>query len=105
MSSVAGKLGFGEAFNYKRPADIFREHAALSARENNGERLFNLAGLANLSDAGYEALTPVQWPVLKGSGAETERSKRLFSDGRFVTDNQRARFVAIETQLAAQQTE
>lgn len=104
MSSVAGKLGFSEAFTYRRPADIFREHAALSAHENSGERLFNLAGLANLSDAVYEALTPVQWPVLKGAETETEGSTRLFSDGRFVTDNQRARFIAISTRLPAQQT-
>lgn len=39
--------------------------------------------------------------MLKGSG--TAPSKRLFTDGRFVTDNGRACFVAIETVLPQQQ--
>ncbi|MDL0432830.1 molybdopterin-dependent oxidoreductase [Marinobacter sp. TBZ242] len=100
VSSVAGKLGFAEAFDYDRPADIFREHAALSAHENGGERIFNLAGLAGLTDTGYDALEPVQWPVLSGAGATG--SSRLFTDGRFVTDDHRARFVAINTILPEQ---
>lgn len=101
VSAVAGKLGFGGAFDYRQPADIFREHAALSAHENHGERVFDLEGLTNLTDDDYNALEPLQWPVLKGSG--TTPSKRLFTDGRFVTDNGRARFVAIETVLPQQQ--
>ncbi len=101
VSAVAGKLGFGDAFDYRRSADIFREHAALSAHENHGERIFNLARLANLTDVDYDTLEPVQWPVLKSSGAIC--SKRLFTDGRFVTDNGRARFIAIETILPEQQ--
>ncbi|MEP1215520.1 MAG: molybdopterin-dependent oxidoreductase [Marinobacter sp.] len=102
MSAVADKLGFGEAFGYRKPADIFREHAALSAHENQGERIFNLAGLAGLTDHDYEALEPIQWPVMKDAGAS--RSTRLFADGRFVTDNHRARLVAINTVLPRQKT-
>lgn len=104
LSSVARKMGFDDAFDYHQPADIFREHASLSAHENNGDRLFNLAGLANLSDAGYDSLKPVQWPVLSNAAPGAIDSARLFTDGRFVTDNQRARFVAIKTRLPAQQT-
>lgn len=102
MSSVAKRLGFSEAFDYRQPADIFREHAALSAFENNGERAFNLSGLAGLSDNGYDTLAPVQWPVLANAVPGAGDSKRLFTDGRFVTDNHRARFVAINTVLPAQ---
>ena len=36
VSEVARRLGFGRAFDYRGPADVFREHAALSAFENNG---------------------------------------------------------------------
>ncbi|MDK8462268.1 nitrate reductase [Marinobacter sp. SS13-12] len=100
ISAVAGKLGFGGAFDYGKPADIFREHAALSAHENRGERILNLAGLVGLTDNDYDALEPVQWPVLAGSGATD--STRLFADGRFVTDNHRARFIAINTVLPEQ---
>ena len=42
---VLGKrLGYGAAFEYKSAADIFREHAALSAFENNGSRDFSTGG-------------------------------------------------------------
>jgi len=102
ISAVAGKLGFGGAFDYGKPADIFREHASLSAHENRGERIFNLAGLVKLTDNDYDALEPVQWPVLTDSGATD--SARLFTDGRFATDNHRACFVAINTVLPEQKT-
>jgi assimilatory nitrate reductase catalytic subunit len=63
FTEVAQRMGFATAFPYRTPAEIFREHAALSTFENGGARQFNLAGLARLSDADYDALTPVQWPV------------------------------------------
>ena len=50
VSEVAKRMGFGAAFDYTGPAAIFREHAALSAFENNGTRDFDLGGLAGLSD-------------------------------------------------------
>jgi assimilatory nitrate reductase catalytic subunit len=49
--------------------------------------------LAGLSDAQFAGLAPVQWPVRR----EGEDSQRLFGDGRFLTPNGRARFVAIES--------
>src|SRR4051812_5566838 len=45
LSEVGKRLGFGEAFNFASPADIFREHAALSAFENNGARDFDLEAM------------------------------------------------------------
>lgn len=99
MSSVAQRLGFGSAFSYDGPADIFREHAALSAYENDGGRVFNIGGLAELSKTEYQTLEPIQWPVYKS----VSDSSRLFADGRFTTENGRARFVAIQTILPAQQ--
>jgi len=83
-------MGFGEAFDYRNAAQIFREHAALSAFENEGERVFDLGGLAAIDDAAYDALEPVQWPV-RGDGV---RSARLFADGRFAHPDGLARFVA-----------
>jgi assimilatory nitrate reductase catalytic subunit len=38
VCEVAKRMGFGEAFAYAGPADIFREHAALSCFENHGAR-------------------------------------------------------------------
>src|SRR5829696_8248499 len=63
VSEVARHLGHGGAFAYRSAADVFREHAALSAFENGGARLFDLGGLAAISDEDYDALEPMQWPV------------------------------------------
>jgi len=46
VSDVAQRLGFAEAFAYTSPADVFREHAALSAFENGGMRDFDIGALA-----------------------------------------------------------
>jgi assimilatory nitrate reductase catalytic subunit len=89
FTHLARRMGFGEAFPYRRPAEIFREHAALSAFENGGERIFDIGGLAAVGDAAYDAHDPVQWPV-RGDGAS---SPRLFGDGRFAHPDGRARLV------------
>ncbi len=77
LAQVARRLGHGEAFDWRGPADIFREHAALSAFENNGTRDFDLSGLADLTDAAYETLAPVQWPVRTASDGP-HGTERLF---------------------------
>ena len=46
----------------RSPAEIFAEHAALSAFENDGARDFDIGALAALDDAEYDDLEPVQWP-------------------------------------------
>ncbi|WP_036260454.1 nitrate reductase [Methylocapsa aurea] len=92
-SEVAKRMGFGEAFDYSGPADIFREHAALSGFENDGARSFDIGALAELSDAAYDALAPLQWPAPLGA---PHGRARLFGDGRFFTPFRRARFAAIE---------
>ena len=48
MGEVAKRLGFGAAFSFASAADIFREHAALSAFENDGGRDFDIGALAVL---------------------------------------------------------
>ncbi len=90
VCQVARQMGFVDAFDYQKPADIFREHAALSGFENQGERLFNISELAHLSDSDYEHLTPFQWPLINGQ----ERA-RLFTDFQFSTPDKKARFVSI----------
>lgn len=107
LSSVAARLGWGEAFAFDGPAAIFREHAALSAFENHGARDFDIGGLARLPDAAYDAFEPTQWPVrrafppLHGEGgaaalqAPFSGTARLFANGRFFTPDGRARFIAI----------
>jgi assimilatory nitrate reductase catalytic subunit len=88
VCEVARRMGFGASFDYPGPAAIFREHAALSAFENDGSRDFDIGALASLSDNAYETLEPVRWPL---------RSRKVaaepLTDARFFTPSGRARFV------------
>jgi assimilatory nitrate reductase catalytic subunit len=92
ISEVARAMGFTSTFSYQSQAEIFREHAALSGHENNGRRAFDISGLAEMDDAGYESLEPMQWPVTR---TRPHGAARLFADGAFYTDDRKARFVAI----------
>jgi assimilatory nitrate reductase catalytic subunit len=91
LSRVAARLGFGEAFTYGSPAEIFDEHARLSGFENEGTRAFDISGAAGLGLEGYDALAPFQWP-LRPAEPPVER---LFASGGFFTPDGKARFVAI----------
>lgn len=93
VSEVAGRLGFREAFSYKNPAQIFREHAALSGYGNGGGRNFDLSALEDLSDEDYMRLAPVQWPV---TASKPHGTARMFADGKYFTPSGKARFVAIQ---------
>jgi assimilatory nitrate reductase catalytic subunit len=86
VTQVARRMGFAEAFPYQHPGEIFAEHVALSAFENDGARDFDLSGLIG---ADYEALEPVQWPVRPAG------TPRMFTAGRFYTPDARARFVPV----------
>jgi assimilatory nitrate reductase catalytic subunit len=103
FTEVARRMGWGAHFAYAGPADIFREHAALSAFENDGARLFNLGALAGLDDAAYDALTPVQWPLPRLGQGQSQAGPRLFARGGFSTPDGRARMVPLTppTQAAA----
>jgi assimilatory nitrate reductase catalytic subunit len=93
VSEVAKRLGFGAAFDFKSAADVFREHAALSAFENNGGRDFDIGALASVSDDAFDAMTPVLWPIRSG---EAGPQHRFFAEGGFYTNDRKARFVAPE---------
>src|SRR5262249_60862275 len=97
VTEVARRMGFADAFPYASAADVFREHAQLSAFENGGRRDFDLGGLATLSDAAFDALDPVQWPLHGDERPQRERAdQRLFAARGFYTPDRKARFVAIE---------
>lgn len=85
ICDVAAALGYAEAFAYSSAHDIFSEHAALSAFENDGQRLFDIGHLSNLSSEDYEQLQPSVWPA----------TGRPFSDGQYQTDDRRAHFIPV----------
>ena len=86
MTRVAQAMRWGDAFHYERPADIYREHARLTAYCNDGERLLNLRRRAPISNPAYDELTPWRW-----DGAP-------FADGVFPTETGRARLIPVGDQ-------
>jgi assimilatory nitrate reductase catalytic subunit len=93
VSEIAKRLGFGAAFAFDSVAEIFREHAALSAFENTGGRDFDIGALKSLSNEAFDTLAPVLWPIRLG---DTEPQRRFFAEGGFYANDQKARFVAPE---------
>ncbi|MCM0018757.1 MAG: molybdopterin-dependent oxidoreductase [Tagaea sp.] len=80
VAEVAKRMGAGDAFAWSGPAEIFAEHARLSAFENAGTRDFDLSSFLDLD---FAALEPTQW-----GGA------RFFADGRYFTPDRRPREIA-----------
>jgi assimilatory nitrate reductase catalytic subunit len=93
VTQVAKRLGFGAEFPYASAADVFREHARLSGFENNGARVFDVSGMADISDADYDDLAPIQWPVTR---ANPEGLARVYVDNRFSHPSGKARMIPIE---------
>src|SRR5271165_5729217 len=58
FAEVGRRMGWGEAFAWQTPGAVFREHAALSGHANAGRRIFNISAMADLDDAGFEAMQP-----------------------------------------------
>ncbi|QDI08206.1 Nitrate reductase [Klebsiella electrica] len=81
IARVAEQLGFGAAFAWRHPHEIFSEHAALSGFENDGQRAFDIGGLAELSREEWDNLAPVRWPVSR-SGAALDLQRGWHGDGK-----------------------
>ncbi len=96
VSEVGKRMGHPAAFTYSGPADIFREHAGLTATTAGRKRLFDISALADIDDAVYEKLNPIQWPVGRSSG-----TARLLGGGIFPTDDGRARLIPITPRTPA----
>jgi assimilatory nitrate reductase catalytic subunit len=95
VAQIARRMGFAAQFAYGSAADIFREHAALSAFENGGRRDFDIGALATISDATFDALDPVQWPLRAGETPQG-KDRRFFVQGGFYTPDRKGRFIALE---------
>jgi assimilatory nitrate reductase catalytic subunit len=92
MAEVARRMGFS-GFDYASPAEIFAEHAALSAFENHNSRDFDIGAYAHIDDAGYRTLAPFQWPQPAATGPGVTR---FFAKGGFYTPDGKARFITVE---------
>ncbi|WP_284775478.1 nitrate reductase [Agrobacterium sp. lyk4-40-TYG-31] len=91
LAQVGQRMGFAEAFDYTCPVNIFKEHANLSAFENNGSRDFDIGAYSALTKPAYDGLSPFNWPQpLSG----TTQTTRFFADGKFYHADGKARFVS-----------
>jgi assimilatory nitrate reductase catalytic subunit len=84
VTQVARAMGWRDAFGFDHPADIYREHARLSAYRNEGKRLFDIGFHGAISNRDYDAMEPVQW------------GRAPFAGGRFPTPDGRARLVSVK---------
>ena len=96
FAEVGRRMGWQDAFDYVTPAEIFREHAALSGIAGGLGRDFDISALSDIDDADYEHLAPVRWPV-----TATRAGGRFFGDGRFFTPDGRARLVSVRQKAPA----
>jgi assimilatory nitrate reductase catalytic subunit len=84
ITEVARRMGWRNAFAYDRPADIWREHARLTAYQNDGARVLNLRDQATIGNDAYDAMEPFRW------------GDTPFADGRFPTAEGKARLVPVK---------
>ncbi len=92
VAEVAKRMGFAGEFSYRSAAEIFAEHAALSAFENDGERDFDIGAYAGIDRLSYDRMQPFQWPRPRPRApAET----RFFGSGGFYTSDRKARIVTV----------
>lgn len=83
VAQVARRMGFRTAFAYDHPAEIWREHARLTAYRNQGARMLDLRPRAAIGNHKYDAMAPFQW------------NPAPFAEGRYPTPSGRARLVAV----------
>jgi len=91
ICDLAKHMGFEHGFAFEHPAQIFREHAAVTALCNGGRRALDLSAVTRISDHDYQQWQPVQWPL----STTTAASPRLFSQGGFYTSSGRAQLLPL----------
>ncbi|ARE40373.1 Assimilatory nitrate reductase large subunit [Rhodovulum sp. P5] len=99
LCDVAARMGWAQAFDYRGPAEIFREYAALSGIAGRFGRDFDISGLAGLGDRAYDDMAPTTWPV-----SDTRQGGRFFAGGGFYTPDGRARMLPLHHRAPATQT-
>lgn len=90
IAGVARRMGYA-GFDYSSEAEVFREYAALSGLGRKFARDFDISGLSELSDAAYDTLSPIQWPVPH----DGEAGGRFFAQGGFYHADGKAKMLAI----------
>lgn len=95
LAEVAKRLG-ASGFDYQNSAEIFRELAQLSALDNQGQRDYDLSALSDIDSEGYDALSPMQWPI---NAQYPQGRARFFDRSAFFTASGKGQLLAIRPQL------
>lgn len=93
----ARKMGFAESFSYNNVAEVYQEYTQLTAGTN-----IDVMGVS------YELLKQkrtIQWPYPTPVGESNSGTKRLFTNHRFYTPNQRAQIHAVPDGNASEPTD
>ena len=90
FAEVGRRMGWASAFNYKSPAEVFREHAALSGIAGELGKDFDISALAGISEGEFQTLSPARWPL-----SATRKGGRFFGDGAFFTPSGKARLLPV----------
>ena len=83
ISDVAARMGWGAAFDFASPADIWREYATMTALAGKHGKLLDLTAHAARSDQDYAMMQPFRWGGKHPLGA------------RFPTPTGRARLISV----------
>ena len=90
IADVAARMGWGDAFAWDSPAQVFAEHAALSGIAGGLGSDFDISTLGGITPAKYDTMQPFLWPQ-----SALRQGERFFGDGRFHTLSGKARMVPV----------
>jgi len=90
ICDVATRMGWGAAFDFASPAEVFAEYVGLSVATRDFDRDLDLS---IFSDADYANLLPTQWP---------RNGKRFFADGQFFHMDGKARMLPVSAPETAE---
>jgi assimilatory nitrate reductase catalytic subunit len=96
LAEIGQRMGWGAAFDWASPAEVFAEYAQLSGVAGDLGRDFDISVLAR---ADYDALPPTRWPA-----SAQKHGGRFFANGGFYTPDARARMLPITPRLPVAKT-
>ncbi|BAQ60749.1 assimilatory nitrate reductase large subunit [Geminocystis sp. NIES-3708] len=94
FAEVGRRLGFEKYFNFTDSSQVYQEFSRLTAN-----RPCDVSGITHELLLEYGA---IQWPFPHGSNPENRYGRRLYTDFKFYTDNNKANFSAYHSQGLAE---
>jgi assimilatory nitrate reductase catalytic subunit len=85
MAEVAKNMGWEQAFDFPSTSSVFREYAAMTGFETEGQKRLDIGDKARIDDQAYDALEPFIW------GGPSP-----FAKAAFTTPNGKANMVAVQ---------